>query len=170
MHERQFKASLLPIMVIIVCILIVGVIAGYFAIYRQRQAATVLRVPEEFPTIQAAISAAETADIIQVRAGTYNENLIIDRPVTLTAEVFDSANPANNATIIDGGGGAVVTVTPNLTQMPILRGFVIRSSNVGVQASSPVIIEFNYFFGSSDQVNYQWGAGGVNRNNVYFKP
>lgn len=169
MHERQFKASLLPIMVIIFCILIVGVFAGALALNRQRDAVTVLRVPEEYPTIQSAINAADTSDIIQVRTGTYNENIILDRPVTLTAESFDSANPANNATVIEGGGGAAITIPPNLTQMPIVRGFVIRGNNVGIQSSSPFIVEFNYFLASSDQVNYQWGAGGANRNNVYFK-
>jgi hypothetical protein len=169
MHDRQFKASLLPIMVIIFCVLIVGVVAGALALNRQREAVTVLRVPEDYPTIQSAINAAETADIIQVQAGTYNENLIVDRPVTLTAETFDAANPANNTTIIEGGGGATITIPPNLTQMPVVRGFVIRGNNVGVQSSSPFIVEFNYFLASSDQVSYQWGAGGANRNNVYFK-
>ncbi|HUG34934.1 MAG TPA: hypothetical protein VMJ90_09205 [Anaerolineales bacterium] len=169
MIDRRFKASLLPIMVIVFCILVVGVVAGAFAINRQRQNLTVLRVPEEYPTIQAAISAAQPADIIQVQAGTYNENLILDRPVTITAESFDPVNPANNITIIDGGtGAATITIPSSLTQMPTLRGFVIRGVNVGIQASSPFIAEFNFFFSSTDQVNYQWGAGGINRNNVYF--
>lgn len=170
MHDRQFQASLLPIMVIIFCILMVGIVAGILVINRQRQAVNVIRVPEDHPSIQAAINAAEPADIIQVRAGTYAENLILDRPVTITAETFDAANPANNTTVIEGGGGVAITVAPNLTQMPTVRGFVIRSNNIGIQSSSPVIIEFNLFLASSDQVNYQWGAGGVNRNNVYFKP
>jgi hypothetical protein len=170
MHERQFDASLLPIMIIIFCILMIGVVAGALALNRQREAVNVLQVPEEYPTIQSAINAAEPADIIQVQAGTYNENLILDRPVILTAETFDAVNPVNNRTIIDGGGGATITIPPNLTQMPTVRGFVISSNNVGIQSSSPAIIEFNYFLASSDQVNYQWGAGGANRNNVYFKP
>src|SRR5512134_3316235 len=112
MLDRQFKASLLPIMVIIFCILMVGVVAGALALNRQSEAVTVLRVPQDYPTIQAAINAAELADIIQVRAGTYNENIILDRPVTLTAESFDAANPANNTTTIDGGGGATITIPP----------------------------------------------------------
>jgi hypothetical protein len=169
MHERQFNASLLPIMIIIFCILMIGVVAGALALNRQREAVNVLQVPEDFPTIQSAINAAEPADIIQVQTGTYNENLILDRPVLLTAETFDAVNPVNNRTIIDGGGGATITIPPNLTQMPTVRGFVISSNNVGIQSSSPAIIEFNYFLASSDQVNYQWGAGGANRNNVYFK-
>ena len=170
MHERQFKASLLPIMVIIFCILIIGIAAGALALNRQRQAATVLRVPEEYPTIQSAINAADTADIVQVQPGTYNENVVLERPIILTAASFDSANPANNTTVIEGGGGVAITIPPNLTQMPIVRGFAIRSNTVGIQSSSPFIVEFNLFLASSDQVNYQWGAGGANRNNVYFKP
>ena len=169
MLDRQFKASLLPIMVIIFCILMIGVVAGALALNRRREAVTVLRVPQEYPTIQSAINAAEQADIIQVQAGTYNENIILDRPVTLTAESFDAANPVHNTTMINGGGGATITIPPNLTQMPIVRGFIITGSNVGIQSSSPFIVEFSYFQSSSDQVNYQWGAGGINRNNVYFK-
>jgi hypothetical protein len=170
MHERQFKASLLPIMVIIFCILMVGIVAGAFALNRQSQAVTVRRVPEDYPTIQAAIQAADPADLIEVQAGTYNENLVLDRPVTLTAATFDAANPANNTTVINGGDGVTMTVPPNLTQMPIVRGFVIQSNSGGIQAASPFIVEFSFFLGSSDQVSYQWGAGGINRNNVYFKP
>ena len=169
MDDRQFKASLLPIMVIIFCILIVGIVAGALALNRQRNAVNVLRVPEEYATIQAAISAAEAGDVVQVRAGTYIENLILDRPIVMTAASFDPVNPANNTAIIEGGGGITITIPPNLTQMPTIRGFVIRGNNVGIQSSSPFIVEFNYFPASSDQVNYQWGAGGANRNNVYFK-
>jgi len=170
MDDRQFKASLLPIMVIIFCILIVGIVAGAFALNRQRNTVNVLRVPEEYATIQAAVSAAEAGDVVQARAGTYTENIILDRAIVLTAASFDPVNPANNTAIIDGGGGVTITIPPNLTQMPTIRGFVIRGNNVGIQASSPFIVEFNYFLASSDQVNYQWGAGGANRNNLYFKP
>lgn len=169
MDDRQFKASLLPIMVIIFCILIVGVVAGALALNRQRNTVNVLRVPEEYSTIQAAISAAEAGDVVQVRAGTYIENLVLDRGIVLTAASFDPVNPANNTAIIEGGGAVAITIPANLTQMPIVRGFVIRGNNIGVQSSSPFIIEFNYFLASTDQVNYQWGSGGANRNNLYFK-
>ena len=170
MDDRQFKASLLPIMVIIFCILIVGIVAGAFALNRQRNAVNVLRVPEEYATIQAAITAAVAGDVIQVRAGTYAENLLLDRPIVLTAASFDPVNPVNNTAILEGGGGVTITIPPDLTQMPTIRGFVIRSNNIGIQSSSPFIVEFNYFLAATDQVNYQWGSGGANRNNLYFKP
>jgi IPT/TIG domain len=168
--DRPINRNLWAVVAIIICIILIGVAAAVLALNRREQAVTLLRVPGDYPTIQAAINAAEPADIIQVTAGTYSENLILDRAVTLTAETFDAANPANNATTIDGGAGAVtITIPANLTQMPIIRGFVIRGGNNGIQAASPFTAEFNFFNSSGIQVNYQWGAGGANRNNVYFK-
>jgi hypothetical protein len=170
MFDRPINRNLWAIVAIIVCIVLVGVAAGVLALNRRDQAITLLRVPDDYPTIQAAINAAQPADIIQVRPGTYNENLEIDRAITLTAETFDQINPANNATVINGGtAAATITILPNLTQMPVIRGFVIQGGNNGIQASSPFIAQFNFFHSSAIAVNYQWGAGGTNSNNLYFK-
>ncbi len=171
MFDRPINRSLWTIAAIIVCVILMGVAAGVWALNRQEQAVNVLIVPDQYATIQEAVNAAEPADIIQVRAGVYNENLLLDKPITLTAEAFDQANPANNRTIINGGtGAAAITVPANLTQMPSIRGFVIQGGNSGIQASSAAIIEFNFFRSSVIAMNYQWGAGGSNRNNVYFQP
>src|SRR5215475_2076952 len=105
--DRPINRNLWAVVAIIICIILIGVAAGVLALNRREQAVTLLKVPSQYPTIQSAINAAEPADIIQVTAGTYNENVILDRAVTLTAETFDAANPANNTTIIDGGTGAV---------------------------------------------------------------
>ncbi|HLO14271.1 MAG TPA: hypothetical protein VK206_05545 [Anaerolineales bacterium] len=170
MFDRPINRNLWAIVAIIVCIVLVGIAAGVLALNRRDQAITLLRVPDDYPTIQAAINAAQPADIIQVRAGVYNENLEIDRAITLTAETFDQINPANNATVINGGtAAATITILPNLTQMPVIRGFVIQGGNNGIQASSPFIAQFNFFHSSAIAVNYQWGAGGTNSNNLYFK-
>ena len=168
--DRPINRNLWAIVLIIVCIVLVGVAAGVFALNRREQALNLIRVPDNYPTIQAAINASKPGDIIQVRAGTYAENIVLDRAVTLTAETFDAANPANNRTIIDGGtGAATISIPTSLTQMPIIRGFVIRGGGSGILASSPFIAELNLFISPGIQVNYQWGSGGVNRSNVYFK-
>lgn len=170
MFDRPINRSLWAIVLIIICIILLGVAAGVWALNRREQAVTILRVPQDYATIQEAINAAQAADIVQVRAGIYNENVLLDKAVTLTAETFDQVNPANNSTILNGGAGtATITIPPNLTQLPIIRGFVIQAGNNGIQASSPFIAEFNFFHSSVIGVNYQWGAGGSNRNNVYFK-
>jgi hypothetical protein len=171
MFDRPINRNLWAIALIIICIILIGVAAGVLALNRREQAVTLIVVPDDYATIQAAINAAQPADIIQVRAGTYNENIIIDRPVTLTAETFDEINPVNNTTVINGGAGtSTIIITPSLTQQPTIRGFVIQGGNHGIQASSGFIAEFNFFHSSVIAVNYQWGAGGNNRNNVYFKP
>ncbi len=171
MFDRPINRSLWTIAAIITCIILIGVAAGVLALNRREQAVTLLRVPQDFASIQAAINAAQPADIIQVREGTYNENLIIDRPVTITAETFDQVDAARNKTVINGGAGLpTVTIAPSLTQWPTVRGFVIQGGNSGIDVSSPVSIEFNFFPSSVIAVNYHWGSGGSNRNNVYFKP
>lgn len=170
MFERPRSRSLWTIAAAAVCIILTGVVAGVWALNRDQQAINLLIVPDEYPTIQSAIEAAKPADIIQVRQGTYSENLVLAKPVTLVAETFDQVNPANNRTIINGGAGtAAITIPTGLTQMPSIRGFVIQGGNNGIQSSSAFIVEFNFFHSSVIAVNYQWGAGGSNRNNVYFK-
>ncbi|CAK8723880.1 MAG: parallel beta-helix repeat (two copies) [Candidatus Electronema aureum] len=52
-------------------------------------------VPDEYPTIQAALDTAEDGDDVIVQAGTYKENIIIDKAVNL----IGVGNP-----VIDGGG------------------------------------------------------------------
>jgi len=64
-------------------------------------AADTLQVPQEYPTIQAAVNAAGTGDIIEVDAGTYPENVIVNKTVTIKG---DSAT----TTIVDGSGNDVV--------------------------------------------------------------
>jgi hypothetical protein len=86
----------------------------------------------------------------------------------LTAEVFDQINPVNNQTIIDGGGkGPAILIPAGLTQMPTIQGFAIQNATDGIRAQSEFIAEYNYLHSSAILVNYQMGAGGTNRNNVY---
>ncbi|MFO7618254.1 MAG: NosD domain-containing protein [Thermoplasmata archaeon] len=76
---------------------------------------------EYFDTIQAAISSSNTTDghTIEVSAGTYNENVVVNKQLTIIGA-------GNDTTIIDGGGiGNVVTITVDWVT---INRFTIRNS------------------------------------------
>lgn len=60
-------------------------------------------VPNDYSTIQAAIDNASDGNEILVKNGTYRENLIIDKAISLTGE-------NNNSTVIQGSGNATILV------------------------------------------------------------
>jgi len=61
----------------------------------------VITVPDDYPTIQEAINAADTGDTIYVKAGIYYENVVVDKAVSLVGE-------ERSNTIIDGSGSGSV--------------------------------------------------------------
>jgi parallel beta-helix repeat protein len=76
-------------------------------------------VPQDYATIQAAIDASSPGDTILVKAGTYYENITINKTVSLAGE--DVTN-----TIIDGGG---VTILASNVQV---SGLTIRNAGEGI--------------------------------------
>jgi parallel beta-helix repeat protein len=111
-----------------------------------------LIVPDDYPTIQAAINAANPGDTIYVKAAAYYETINVEKTVTLRGENRDT-------TIIDGGGNQnVVFVTAdNVT----IIGFTIRNSGVinpggyggiGVSGADHVIVENNNLVSNDDGI------------------
>ena len=83
----------------------------------------ILRVPVDFPTIQDAINHANPGDVIYVYNGTFFENIIVNKSVTLIGQSIDS-------TILDGNGsGSVITITASNV---MVKGFTIKNSGLNV--------------------------------------
>lgn len=66
-----------------------------------------INIPVDYSTIQAAINAAINGDTIAVKAGTYNENVIINKSIKLVGEfpmsiIIDGQGNGNAITITDG--------------------------------------------------------------------
>ena len=82
-----------------------------------------INVPQDYPTIQQALDAAEPGERIRVAAGMYEEHITVEKPLTLQGE-----GPGN--TIIDGKGTRnVVTVKASNVS---LSGFTVRNGSYGV--------------------------------------
>ena len=154
----------------LIAVLVVAVGAKAVATLDLGGGGHLIRVPGNYSTIQAAINAAGSGDIIQVQPGVYNESLTINKPVSLVADSFDPIDPSKNITVIDGGGqAATITIPAGLPQMPVIQGLVIRNSTDGILAYSDFIVEYNFFYSATNLMSYQQGSGGINRNNVYFQ-
>lgn len=119
--EEEF--SLLPktVLALMLALCVMGLLTSV-AYVKPVKARTII-VPDDYPTIQAAIDNAAAGDTIFVRNGTYYENIVIAKPLSLVGE-------NKSDTIIDGGGvlnvAAVVEVnSDNVT----VTGFTIRGSD-----------------------------------------
>ena len=101
----------------------------------------IINVPNDFPSIQDSITAAEPDDEILVEAGTYSESIdFLGKTISVTS-VSGSSN-----TIIDGGGsGVVVSFITGETQKSLLEGFTIQfgsglnGGGVYISTASPTI-------------------------------
>jgi parallel beta-helix repeat protein len=81
----------------------------------------VIRVPQQYPTIQKAINAAKPGDTISVASGTYMERIFINKTLTL-------AGDNRNNTIIDADHDTGPVVFINASNVNI-TGFTIRNSH-----------------------------------------
>ena len=84
-------------------------------------ASQTLVVPKDYPTIEVAINHASLGDTILVQSGVYNENLQINKPLTLRAE--------NGATtMIVGAGGSTPTAVVAIEANDVtVSGLTIKS-------------------------------------------
>jgi len=95
---------------------------------------SILHVPGDYSTIQAAINAAKRGDTVRVHAGTYNENLTLKVGVGLIGDGVSS-------TIVDGGSGfyAMKLTGNGIPATNLIQGFTIRKSSdtnyYGIQIS-----------------------------------
>ena len=80
-------------------------------------------VPDDYPTIQTAINAANEGDTVYVKAGVYFENIVIRKSLTLAGENSDT-------TAIDGNGAeyAILVKFDGYAHNVVIKGFTIQNS------------------------------------------
>jgi nitrous oxidase accessory protein NosD len=107
--------------VFIIFLLIVSIWVGIFGFTSDASGQSVIIVPQDYGTIQQAINNAGAGDTIQVWAGTYTENIIVFKRLSIIG------NGTTN-TIIDGSiSGDVVRISANNV---IIQGFTITGSGI----------------------------------------
>ena len=117
-----------------------------------------LTVPTDYSTIQAAINAAFPGDTVLVLAGTYTENIAINKAITLTSD----AGPG--ATIIDGRDLYTVVRFISGSTGPVFSGFTVQNGNgpdqeaggIQITDSSPTITDNTIINNTA-----QWEGGGI---------
>ena len=89
--------------------------------------AAVIRVPQDFSTIQGAIDAAVNGDTVRVAPGTYIENIdFLGKAITVASET------GPDVTIIDGSSsvaGSVVSFTSGEGPTSVLNGFTVQNGD-----------------------------------------
>ncbi|MBK6450470.1 MAG: right-handed parallel beta-helix repeat-containing protein [Saprospiraceae bacterium] len=156
--------------------------------------ATVIGLPVEnvttpgfYPTIQAAIDAATAGDVINVCAGTYNENLIVNKAITLNGakQGVDPRPSASSTRTIGGLDESIIVAAKNVIVVNIqaddviINGFQITQSGGSGTAdavkaiTSQNNIDFkNNIVANSTDEGIQLEAGNNNsiHNNYIFNP
>jgi hypothetical protein len=118
--------------------------------------AATIAVPKDQPTIQAAVDAAQSGDIIVVSKGAYGA-FTVDDKTNLTIK-------GKGKPIVDGDGAAISVVTIQNAQDVTLDGFVVQNSTdrlVDVIDSQDVTIRRCTFTASEDGVRAREGSTGV---------
>jgi parallel beta-helix repeat protein len=85
----------------------------------------VIRVPEDYPTVQQAIDAATPETTISVAPGVYSESLIVNKTLTIIGRV-------GSAPIFDGGGSGIAVTLLSGASGSIVSGIVITNYDQGI--------------------------------------
>jgi len=111
--------------------------------YRAYNGPSIIRVTEDFLSIQSAIESASDGDIILVDPGTYPGQInFLDKNITLASLIYSGYDQNDIAkTILDGNGqGPIVTFNDGQDPSAILLGFIIKNGSAS-QSGGGILIE-----------------------------
>ncbi|MGA2671240.1 MAG: CFI-box-CTERM domain-containing protein [Dehalococcoidia bacterium] len=104
-------------------------------------AGNVIHVPGDYPTIQAAIDAASDGDTIVVAAGSYNENVVIDKSLTLQGAQagVDARTRSGAETIIKPSGGTGIKIITAANRVVVIDGLTVQNTEHGITTPEPTM-------------------------------
>jgi nitrous oxidase accessory protein len=121
---------------IMLTLLLMGMLTLAFNIQPVKTVPTTIVVPDDYPTIQEAINNANEGDTIYVKNGTYYENVVVNKTVSLVGE------NRTTTTIRGYGNNTIVHIAASDVN---LREFSIHNGSLGVRVynSLDVIVRDN---------------------------
>ncbi len=130
----------------------------------------VLRVPQDYPTPQAAINAAQNGDVVELAPGTYSGGLKISgKAITLASRYMTTKDPAMRDQTIISEGKPIITIEASAGGTSIV-GFTLREGSKGVVAFGTAYVFDNIFDEvGSDAMSFE-GTGGIVRGNTFIGP
>jgi len=149
MIHRKVLFLLLPV----ICLSLLGSVR-----FGAKASPTIIKVPQDYTTIQEAINHANPGDTVSVSAGTYYENLSIDKNLTLTGENRET-------TILNGGGCCgIEAISTNVT----ITGFKILNVTTGiyVEQSNGSMISHNDITASQRGIWLYYSNNSIVSDNV----
>ncbi|MFA6457704.1 MAG: right-handed parallel beta-helix repeat-containing protein, partial [Bacteroidota bacterium] len=103
-----------------------------------------IRVPQDQTTIQKGINTAQNGDVVLVSEGTYKENLVINKKITVASQFFVDKDTSHiSKTIIDGStpsnsdSMSVVTIDGATDTTTVVSGFTITGGKGNRRLSLP---------------------------------
>ncbi len=110
---------------VIIVLLLTGMIILPLSTYSVKASPKTIIVPDNYPTISAAIGNASQGDTINVKSGVYYENPVVDKSLSLISEDVGGAAVVGDGGV-DRGAKPVFTIAADNVE---LSGFTIQSRN-----------------------------------------
>jgi len=154
-------------------------------------ASSVIRVPEDYPTIQQAVNMASPGDTILVASGTYYESVIIDKPISLIGKGRETTFIMGSKVGKQGEGETIIAILSSGVKISGLRigdqnvlhffGIVLNNSTgciisnnmiinnqfgIWLRSSSNNAIERNIFILNEVGVHLYLSSNNTIRNNI----